>query len=172
MEKNFIQSMVFEDITPYLACKFIENNRNLDEYKSDKGGCLNINSRGGDVFACFSMVEQIEKLKKPINTHVSGMAFSCAFILAISGRNRTCYKHSSYMIHSIGRSYNNYTARESFQYLGGLTESFQNMENSWRSIILQKTKIGKRKLESMLGKGDWYMTPKEALELGVVDKIV
>ena len=40
-------------------------------------------------------------------------------------------------------------------------------------ITLEKTKISKKKLKEIYeGKKDWFMTAKEAKELGVVDEII
>lgn len=127
-----------------------------------------IDSYGGYVYQCFGLLSVMEKSKTPIHTIVTGCAMSCGFMMLISGHKRFAYKLSTPLYHQVS---------------GGAVGKVKDMEEELfeaqrlqamlEEITLEKTKISKKKLKEIYeGKKDWFMTAKEAKELGVVDEII
>lgn len=129
---------------------------------------LYLNSYGGDAYACLGLVSIMQNCTTPIYTYVTGCAMSAGFIIAIAGHKRFCYGHSSYMWHQL-----------SYGDQGKLQEKEEGMVESYRiqkiadQFILNNTEITKKYLSKMyLSKKDKYISPSEALELGIVDEIL
>lgn len=63
---------------------------------------VEINSPGGDLEAAYMMVDTIEEVKAkghPVNTVVTGIAYSAAVVILAAGTNRLALQHSSIMVH-------------------------------------------------------------------------
>jgi ATP-dependent Clp endopeptidase proteolytic subunit ClpP len=127
---------------------------------------LHINSYGGEVFSCFSAVDNMINTKSPIVTVVDGVAASAATIISVTGKRRLMFKHSSMLIHQMSSGY-----------WGTWEEQKDNMKNNERLMnmiynhYLEYTKIPKEKLEEIL-KHDLWFDAKTCLEYGLIDEII
>lgn len=126
-----------------------------------------INSVGGYVPHGLNIYDIITSSKTEINT-VCLQAMSMGLIVLLAGKNRTMYKNSVILNHSLSHRHNDM--------LQGMRDSVANSEklqNIINNIILEKTKITEeRLLEVVKTKEDWYIYSEEALKLGVVHNIV
>jgi ATP-dependent protease ClpP protease subunit len=93
---------------------------------------------------------------------------SCGFMMLISGHKRFAHSLSTPLYHQVS-SYG----------WGKLKDIEENIEETKRlqkmieKITLEKTKISKERLKEVFDcKIDWFMCAEEALNLGVVDKII
>jgi ATP-dependent Clp protease protease subunit len=127
-----------------------------------------LDSYGGAVYQCFGLLSVIERSKTPIHTIVTGCAMSCGFMILICGHRRFAHKLSTPLYHQVSSGVS-----------GTVTEIEDKLEESKRlqkqleDIVKDKTKITKKRLREILDtKKDWYMTSKEAQELGVIDEIL
>jgi ATP-dependent Clp protease protease subunit len=127
-----------------------------------------IDSYGGSAYQCFGLLGIINNSKTPIHTIVTGCAMSCGFIISIAGHKRFCYSTSTFLYHQV----------QSFQ-MGPLKEIEDGIKESKRlqklaeNHVIRYTKITKRKLNSVYhSKHDWFITPKSALKLKIVDKVL
>lgn len=127
---------------------------------------LFIDSYGGDLGACFTMIDTIEMSKTPVYTVAMGATYSAGFFTFIAGHKRFAYPHSSFLYHegSAGTS--------------GTSVQFENFAGFYKKQLAQlkehtikHTNIDEEKYKE-IQKTDFWMTAKEALELGVADKIV
>jgi len=127
-----------------------------------------IDSYGGTVYQILGLVSMIEVSKTPIHTIVTGCAMSCGFILLISGHKRFAYPRATPLYHQVsGGGWGTLKDREDN------LEEAKRLQRTIEDITLSKTKISKKKLKEVYnGKIDWYMSAKEAKELGVVDEII
>ena len=125
-----------------------------------------IDSYGGDLGACFTMVDTIAMSKTPVYTINIGSAYSAGFFTFIAGHKKFAYPHSSFLYHegSAGTS--------------GTAGQFENFSAFYKKQLAQlkehtlsHTKISEEKYNE-IKKEDFWMTAQEALELGVCDKIV
>ena len=166
----------FDRETCYKAIYFlerIERQDDIDEIPMNERTpiTIKINSYGGDVFHCYALISVIERLKDrgyAINTHTMGVAFSCGFLLAITGTHRTIARRGYLMCHQIS---------------SGVIGEIQRMEEEvdftkemWEAsvdIIKKYTNITGKQLDHIKrSKVDWYMSAEESLKLGVTDEIV
>ena len=127
---------------------------------------LYINSGGGSIYAGYSILDTIELIKNDVDTMVTGMAASMAFILSISGKHRSALRHSRLMQH---------------QPLGNAQGQASDILISARQIEIVRDELYKiisKKTGQPLEKvaidceRDFWLTSKEAKEYGALDKII
>jgi len=140
----------------------------LDSENPEKDIMLYINSPGGSVTAGLAIYDTIQHIRADVNTICIGQAASMGAFLLASGTpgKRHCVPHARVLIH---------------QPLGGAQGQATDIE-------IQAAEIGriKRTLNELLAKHtgqsfkkiekdtdrDYIMTPEEALEYGMIDKII
>ena len=127
-----------------------------------------IDSYGGAVYQCFGLLGVMDKSKTPIHTIVTGAAMSCGFMILISGHKRFGYELSTPLYHQVSTGF-----RGKVQDLEEKLEESKRLQKKIEDITFKRTSISKKKLNEILkNKKDWFMTAKEALELGVIDEII
>ena len=129
---------------------------------------LYINSPGGSVSAGMAIFDTMNYIKSDVSTICIGMAASMAAFLLACGKSgkRYCLPNSEVMIH---------------QPLGGVqgqateikivAERIIKLKNKLNQILSEKT----NKKLTEIGKDtdrDYYMNSQEALEYGIIDKII
>lgn len=125
-----------------------------------------IDSCGGDLSACFTIIDAITMSKTPIYTINMGSAYSAGFFIAIAGHKRFAYPHSSYLYHEGSAG----TQGTSVQF-ENFSAFYKKQLGQLRDHTLAHTKITPEKYEE-IKKDDFWMTAQEAFELGICDKIV
>ena len=127
-----------------------------------------IDSYGGQVYQCFGLLGVMEKSKTPVHTIVTGCAMSCGFMILISGHKRFAYKLSTPLYHQVST-----TKSGTLKEIEEEMIETKRLQETIEEITLERTKITKKKLKEIYdGKIDWFMSAKEAVELGVVDEIL
>ena len=127
-----------------------------------------IDSYGGAVYQCMGLLGVMEKSETPVHTIVTGCAMSCGFMILISGHKRFGYKLSTPLYHQVSTGF-----RGKVQDMEESLEETKRLQKMIEKITLARTEIPKKRLKEVLkNKVDWYMTAKEALELGVIDGII
>ena len=160
------EDSIFECI--YYLYKLMDIDSKISEKKPIY---IMINSNGGNVYDCLTLVSLIEHMKDigyEIITVNMGRAFSAGFIISIIGSKRIAYKYSDYMVHDI-----------STMCLGKLQEIKEDVEETERlrkklyGIITKYTKL---KEEDLIGwherKLDKYFNSNESLKLCICDSIL
>lgn len=127
-----------------------------------------IDSYGGAVYQCFGLIGIMETSRTKIHTIVTGCAMSCGFMILISGHRRFTYEHSTPLFHQISSGIIG-TASE----IEAELFEVKRLQAKMEKLVIQKTKITRSKLDDIYNKKtDWFMSPTEALKLGVVDEII
>lgn len=127
-----------------------------------------IDSFGGAVYQVAGLMGIMEHSKTPIHTIVTGAAMSAGFLILISGHKRFAYKYATPLYHSVS-----HIMSGTVQQLDEKLDETKRLQKFIENITLKRTKIKKDKLKEIKkSKVDWYMTPEEALELGVIDEII
>lgn len=132
---------------------------------------VHIDSYGGNVYSLLGMVDAINSSSKPVATICIGKAMSCGALLLACGHEnlRFATENSTIMIHDISKS------------TFGKIEEIKS--SACQADLLQK-KIMKL-LDDSCGKkegyfqglihdkhhADWFLSPEECLEHGIIDKI-
>jgi ATP-dependent Clp protease protease subunit len=177
-ERNlYLSHQIDQDSINELSRAIVEINKD-DEYLGKLVGLhgmsytpkpinLYIDSYGGQVYQCLGLIGIMDKSVVPVHTIVTGTAMSCGFIIGISGHKRYAYNTSTFMYHQVS---------------GGVVGKLKDMEADvvetkrlqliLEQITLSKTKITINDLEDNYKcKNEWYITPTEALKLGIIDEI-
>tara|TARA_Y100000114_G_C11761784_1_gene330207 strand:- start:1725 stop:2285 length:561 start_codon:yes stop_codon:yes gene_type:complete len=127
-----------------------------------------IDSYGGAVYQCFGLLGVMGKSTTPIHTIVTGAAMSCGFLILISGHKRFGYEHSTPLYHQVSTGF--------FGKVQDMEESLaetKRLQKKIEDLTVSKTNISRKKLREVLkNKVDWYMSAKEAVDLGVIDELI
>lgn len=127
-----------------------------------------LDTYGGFVYQCFGLLSVMECSKTPVHTIVTGCAMSCGFMILISGHERYAHKLSTPLYHQVSTGFVGKVADLKEEWIEA-----QRLQKMIEDIVVKRTKITRQKLKDIYDrKVDWFMTSKEALRLGVVDKIV
>ncbi len=128
---------------------------------------LYINSPGGVVTAGLAIYDTMQFLKAPVATTVVGQAASMAAVLLAGGEpgRRTALPHSRIMIHQPwGGVVGQVTDIEIH------TRELQRLKQILNEILARHTGQPIEKIERDTDR-NFFMSPEEALEYGIIDKI-
>jgi ATP-dependent Clp protease protease subunit len=140
----------------------------LESAEPGKEISLYINSPGGSVYAGYGIYDTMQFISSDVSTICTGMAASFAAILLVAGAKgkRAALKHSRVMIH---------------QPLGGAQGQASDIEITAREILKIKKEIytiisehSGQPYEKVVQDGDrdFWMDSEEALNYGMIDKIL
>jgi len=136
---------------------------------SKKDIILYIDSYGGSVHSFLQLYNIIKSFKGKVHMIVTGKAMSAGSYLLMSGTKgyRFAFPHSSIMLHELayGVCY-----RKLHDQKNNYIEC-QRLQKLLDGIVVKHTKIKAKDVRDIL-KEDTYLTPEEALKLGVIDKII
>lgn len=142
-------------------------------YLDSKEDCKEINmyisSGGGSVYAGLGIIDVMKHIKTPVNTICTGMIASMGNQIHSAGTGLRKYMpNSRIMIHSVS---------------SGTSGTFHDMEVDFKETQYLQKKLmkqlseyskGKTSYESMykLTKRDKWLSPEEAIEIGLGDEII
>ena len=140
----------------------------LDSVDNGKDISIYINSPGGSVYAGLGIYDTMQFIQSDVATICTGMAASMAAVLLVSGAGgkRSALTHSRVMIH---------------QPLGGVQGQASDIEITAREIQKLKNELytiisdhSKQPFDKVWADSDrdYWMTAAEALEYGMVDRVL
>lgn len=137
-----------------------------DEQKNDPLNLI-INSDGGSVYEALGIIDYIQSLDVKVNTICRGRAMSAAALILCAGTGlRAASQYSTIMFHEI--------SSDIYGKSSDMKANVQHMEKL-EEILLEILKTNSNK-EKDYWKNvtikDYYITPKEAMDLGVIDVII
>ena len=139
----------------------------LDSVDSDRDISIYLNTPGGSVYAGLGIYDTMQFVKSKVSTICTGMAASMGAVLLVAGEKgmRAALPHSRVMIH---------------QPLGGIQGQASDIEITAREILKLKDELyqiisdhsgqAMDKIRQDADR-DYWMTAKEALEYGMIDKV-
>jgi ATP-dependent Clp protease protease subunit len=139
----------------------------LDSVDSDRDISIYLNTPGGSVYAGLGIYDTMQFVKSNVATICTGMAASMGAVLLVAGEKgmRAALPHSRVMIH---------------QPLGGIQGQASDIEITAREILKLKDELYQiisdhsgQAIEKIRQDADrdYWMTAKEALEYGMIDKV-
>ncbi|MCR8635185.1 MULTISPECIES: ATP-dependent Clp protease proteolytic subunit [Paenibacillus] len=129
---------------------------------------LIINSNGGNVYDGLGLINVIDNSKTPVHTYVYGLAASMSLLVAVSGHKRHLGKLSTLMYHSISN-----TIGGRLEHLKNRVDEGQRLQNIYDQYLISKSNLRLEDLKSVQEhQRDWFISPEEALELGIIDEII
>ncbi len=140
----------------------------LDSADMGKDISLYINSPGGSVYAGLGIYDTMQYIQSDVSTICTGMAASMAAVLLVAGQKdkRFALKHSRVMIH---------------QPMGGIQGQASDIEITSREILKLKKELytiisdhSGQPYDKVYADSDrdYWMTSAEALEYGMIDKVL
>lgn len=124
-----------------------------------------IDSNGGSLTACFTIIDAITMSKTPVWTINIGKAYSAGFFIFITGHKRFAYPNSSFLFHE--GSTGIYQDANKFK---NYADFYKQQLEQLRAITLEHTQIEPEDYDKHV-KDDWWFDVNEALKYGVTDKI-
>lgn len=127
---------------------------------------LMIVSPGGDIYAMLAIMDTVLMSKTPVYTCVVSLAASAAFAILLAGHKRFAFPHSHGMWHSGSAGISG-----SMEQVQSATKHLDGIEDQMTEFFLDRTKVPSRVLKKYKDR-DWYMTAREMLENGVINRII
>ncbi len=131
---------------------------------------LVVSTYGGSVDEMFSLYDVIKFLPCPVHTIALGKVMSAGVLLLASGvkGKRLIGKSSRIMIHPVSAG-----AQGNVFEMINETEELKRLQTLMVESLVSETKMSKEKAEEIMASGrDYYLTPGEAISLGIVDRII
>jgi len=130
---------------------------------------LRLNTFGGDVISGLSLYDSIKELNptSPITVRASGACMSMGTIILQAGVERLAHPHTRFMLHKL-------SAQDSGS-LDDLDDRQQDrlkIQAILNQILLERTNLTGEELNKLIRRKDYHFTAKEALEMGLIDRIV
>lgn len=138
-----------------------------DDSKKDEPINLLINSDGGSVYEALGIIDFINNLDVKVNTIVRGRAMSAAALILCAGTGtRAASRYSTIMFHEI--------SSDIYGKSSDMKANVQHMEKLENILLEIIGTNSKQTIDFWKGNTikDFYITPQEALELGVIDTII
>jgi ATP-dependent Clp protease protease subunit len=163
---------LFGDVTESLALNIVQSLK-YTHYRKFKKISLYINSDGGDVYSGNCIVDEILELINNgvnVNTIACGRAHSAAGIILAYGKNRFATENSTIMLHPMSYDsdfdYSKYHKKYS-----DFSHKIENLSTKQLAKrcgckSMQEILSFARKVDDSL-----WLTPKEAITLGIIDNI-
>lgn len=140
----------------------------LDTSDTGKDISIYINSPGGSVQAGLGIYDTMQIINSNVATICTGMAASMAAVLLVAGEKgkRSALKHSRVMIH---------------QPMGGMRGQASDMEINYKQIMILRDELYQiisehsgQSFEKIMKDSDrdYWMTSAEALDYGMIDRIL
>jgi ATP-dependent Clp protease protease subunit len=141
--------------------------RTMSELEPNKEIILEINSCGGSVIDGLSIISTIQDIQAPVITLVNGMAASMAALISICGDKRLAYKNAWLMFHPVSSM----MGEDYAQFVKDQVGFLIRLEQQTEAIEKKHTKF-KRADYIKARNGELWLSAREALEKGVIDKII
>ena len=130
---------------------------------------LFMSTQGGSMLDMFSLYNHIKYSKTPVWIYISGYSFSAGFLILGAAKKRIASKNTLFLAHQASVSLGYSTIQDQKEQVAII----EKMEDNSEKIILNDTKIPKKKLKEIREKKqDWVIDVYEAKKLGVIDEII
>ena len=131
---------------------------------------LVISTYGGSVDEMFSLYDTIKFLPCPVHTIALGKVMSAGVLLLASGvkGKRMIGRSARIMIHPISGG----LIGNVFEAMNEMKE-FERLQDLMTNALLSETTMKKEEIDKLMKAGhDCFLTPEQAIKMGIVDKII
>jgi len=140
----------------------------LDSQDQEKDIKLYINSPGGSVTAGMAIYDTMQYVKSDVSTICVGITASMGALLLGAGAKgkRFCLPNSEVMIHQVMGGTEGQASDVKIH-----AERILRMKDNLNKILSKHTEQSLKKVEKDTDR-DYFMTAKESLDYGIIDKII
>ncbi len=140
----------------------------LDSQSQEQDIRIYINSPGGEVYAGLAIYDTMQYISAPVSTTCVGIAMSMASVILMAGEKgkRFALPHSRIMIHQGSAGFRGNTpdveiqAKEVLYLRDAMIELYERHTGHDRKKVLKDMER------------DYFMSPEQALEYGLIDQVV
>jgi len=160
----FLGTPIYDDVANIIVAQLLL----LDSENPEKDIMLYINSPGGAVTAGFAIYDTIQHIRANVSTICMGESSSMGALLLASGTKgqRMALKHSRIMIHQPSGGTKGQASDLVIQ-----AKEIMRLKKVMISLMAKHTGQTIKKIQKDQER-DYYMGPEEALEYGLIDKII
>jgi ATP-dependent Clp protease protease subunit len=128
-----------------------------------------VNSEGGSVYSGLSIYSSLRHCTCPIHVYGMGLCASMGALLLQAGDVRNVLPYTTVMIHSVSGG----TGRATVWDAEIQMDEMIRLNNELTDIFVKRNTKGKsfEELKNIMSR-DHYLTPEQALDLGLIDNIV
>lgn len=123
-----------------------------------------IYSYGGEVAACFNLVDIIQLSKTPVYTYNMGVAMSAAFVILLAGHKRFALPRSTALVHS-----GSGTTQGTFEQTEAQMKDYKHSVEVMRNYVLSRTTIDQKTFNKNKN-SEWYLYIEDQLKYGIVNE--
>jgi len=166
VDGQLIGYMEISSISPYTVESMLEY---FDRDANVNKIVFNVFSPGGSVFHAWKMINIIQRYydRFEIEMRCDSAAFSAGFLIFLAGETRYVSEYASLMMHELkSMEFFSMKSPSSLTEEAKLFEKWQGVINDW---IAERTHIKVEEIRAKTNFRDWWLTGKEAVELGVAD---
>jgi ATP-dependent Clp endopeptidase proteolytic subunit ClpP len=164
------QVMLFDEVSA-ATCSQVQSAMNVHKRRGTKEVELLINSPGGDVASGSGLMDVLDVVKSgaELTTTIYGYAASMGGFISQMGTKRRMTRNSYFMIHQVSSIFGASTTQ--------LEDQQESMERKQKRLFKDMSdrtggKLSVEELTKNCNEHDWWLTPKQALEAGLVDEII
>jgi len=131
---------------------------------------LYINSTGGDLYSALALVDIMKSSVHTVRTITIGSAMSAAFLIAVSGTHGERYagKNASFMCHQFTEN-----TEGKYHDLKATMKGNEISNEMMVAVLKEATGLAPSVIKKkLLPASDVYLTPQEAMDIGVVDHLL
>jgi ATP-dependent Clp protease protease subunit len=160
----FLAAPIDDDVANLVVAQMLH----LESEDPDKEISLYINSPGGSVYAGLAIYDTMQHVRPQISTFCVGMAASMAAVLLAAGERgkRFVLPHSRVLIHQPLGTFKGQATDIDIQ-----AREILGLREELNKILAKHTKQPIEKIKKDTDR-DFYMSPEEAKEYGIIDTIV
>jgi len=173
LDERMIKSrtlLISSEVTSELVDRVIKNLVIMEEEDPKKPVTVFINSPGGGADSGFAIYDMLRYIKCPIRTICSGMCASAGIIIFLGGDegSRFSLPNSRFMLHE-PRYMSTAYGRASD--IAIMARELLKLKDRYNQVISQATGKSLDEISTDVQR-DFWLSPAEALEYGLVDKII
>jgi len=125
-----------------------------------------INSCGGSLPACYTIIDAIKLSKTPVLTINIGIAYSAGGVILLAGHKRYAFPHSSFLLHEGSNGF----AADAGKFKD-YSRFYEKQLNDSKDFVIEQTLIDDELYEQRRHT-DWWMDAHEMLKYGIIDEIL
>jgi ATP-dependent Clp protease, protease subunit len=160
----FLGTPVDDQIANLIVAQLIH----LESEDPDKDISLYINSPGGSVYAGLAIYDTMQYIKPDVQTICVGIAMSMGALLLAGGANgkRMALPNAKILIHQVAGGFQGQAIDIEIQ-----AREVINLKRSIEEIIAKHTAQSLERVSKDMER-DYFMTPQEARDYGIIDTVV